>query len=174
MKPTESLLRHLTTEVVRCRITTLQPVAKVSPVFAFQNKTPCIWPDSPMLLTCSSLSLGSRLTHWFRASTIRPVCCSFACVSLTTEELHQCQTHDSWLKGFFWHVNARTFKSLLSTTSAVVGNVWLATTALEPVSNKTAFIEVVPTSIPRIYVDITPAGRAYFDTQWSVIVMTKP
>lgn len=64
--------------------------------------------------------------------------------------------------------------SLLSAISDVVGKAWLAATALEPVSNKTAFTEVVPTSIPRIYVDIIPAERAYLDTQKFDIMMTKP
>lgn len=59
-----------------------QVVVVVLPPFAFQNKTPCICPDSPMLLTCFSLSAGSRLMHRFRVSMIRPVCCSLACVAL--------------------------------------------------------------------------------------------
>lgn len=51
------------------------------PLLAFHNKIPCICPDSPMLLTCCSLSLGNRPTHRFRVSMIWPVCCSFACVA---------------------------------------------------------------------------------------------
>lgn len=56
--------------------------AAVLPLWDFQNKSPCICPDSPMALTCFSACLGSRFMHVFRASMIRPACCSFAWKSI--------------------------------------------------------------------------------------------
>lgn len=77
--------------------------------------------------------------------------------------VHTGQTHSrvnitELLGKLVWHVDALTFIPLLSITSDVVGKAWLAATALEPVSSKTAFTEVVPTSTPRIKVDITADG----------------
>lgn len=59
-----------------------QPARRITlPLFGFQNKTPCICPVSPMQHTCCSLSLGRRPMHRSRVSMIRPVSCSFACVT---------------------------------------------------------------------------------------------
>lgn len=107
-----------------------QVVVVVLPPFPFQNTTPCICPDSPMLLTCCSLSLGSRPMHRFKVSMIRPVCCSLACVVWWKHSriTHTGQTHSHTavlvplLDKVVRHVEALTFIPPPSIISDVVGN----------------------------------------------------
>lgn len=123
--------------------------AAVSPPFAFHSKSPCICPDSPMPRTCRTLSPGSRPTHRFRASMIRPGSCSLACVVWrrgtrlrAVGERAAAELRGAW--------RAPTWIPPRSVMSDAVHEARLAATALQPLSNSTAFTEVVPTSTPRM------------------------
>lgn len=96
---TVPLLHNSPHTVVKCHIvhTSTQAGSVLLPLFAFQNKTPCICPDSPMLLTCCSLSLGRRPTHRFKVSMILRVSCSLACV--TRKRGQVTHTHSNTLRG---------------------------------------------------------------------------
>lgn len=60
-------------------------------------------------------------------------------------------------------MNALTFIPLSSAKSETVGKDWLAAIALHPLSNKTAFTEEVPTSKPRIKLDMTDVYDVYLE-----------